>query len=85
MSDAIGDGDVSTPSLPFLIGLVQQERDKQRAHFDSLDGKAGITLGFAGLLVTLAPGLPLGYTVLVVVAASAAAALSGAFEERVAR
>lgn len=47
------------PSLELLLTLVQQERDKQLAHLDTLDGKAGVTLGFAGLLVTLAPDVPL--------------------------
>lgn len=40
---------------------MQQERDKQLAHLDALDGKAGIVLGFAGLLITLAPDVPLGF------------------------
>lgn len=67
---------VDLPSLDLLFDLVQSERDKQRAHFDSLDGKAGIVLGFTGLLVTLAPELPIGYVVLVVLAALFSAGLS---------
>jgi hypothetical protein len=43
------------PSLDLLLELVQAERDKQLGHFDALDNKAGIILGFAGLLITLAP------------------------------
>lgn len=46
---------VELPSLNLLLDLVQSERDKQRAHFDSLGGKAGIILGFTGLIITLAP------------------------------
>jgi hypothetical protein len=30
------------PSLELLLELVQSERDKQLAHFDALDSKAGI-------------------------------------------
>lgn len=69
-------GEVDLPSLDLLFSLVQSERDKQRAHFDSLDGKAGIVLGFTGLLVTLAPELPIGYLILVVLAAFASTGLS---------
>ena len=37
------------PSLNLLLELVQSERDKQLAHFDALDNKAGIVLAFSGL------------------------------------
>lgn len=47
------------PSLDLLLGLVQAERDKQLAPFDALDNKAGIVLGFGGLLTTLAPDVPI--------------------------
>jgi hypothetical protein len=67
---------VELPSLNLLLDLVQSERDKQRAHFDSLDGKAGIILGFTGLIITLAPELPIGYVILVVLAALATAGLA---------
>lgn len=67
---------IDLPSLDLLFDLVQSERDKQRAHFDSLDGKAGIVLGFTGLLVTLAPDLPIGYVMLVVLSALISAGLS---------
>lgn len=43
------------PSLDLLLELVQAERDKQLGHLDALDSKAGIVLGFAGLLITLSP------------------------------
>lgn len=49
------------PSLDLLLELVQRERDKQLAHLDALDNKAGIVLGFAGLLITLAPDVPVGF------------------------
>lgn len=47
------------PSAPLLLELIQQEREKQRAHFDALDNKAGLVVGFAALLVTLLPDLVL--------------------------
>lgn len=41
------------PSLTLLLDLSQGEREKQLAHFDALDAKAGIVLGFAGVLIAL--------------------------------
>ena len=38
--------------------VVLTERDHQLQHFDALDQKAGIVLGFAGALVALAPARP---------------------------
>lgn len=46
------------PSLDLLLQLVQAERNKQLQHFDALDAKAGIIIGFAGVLVALAAGEP---------------------------
>ena len=51
-------------SLDFLLELVQSERDKQLAHFEALDNKAGIVLAFSGLLITLAPDVPMVFRVL---------------------
>ena len=42
-------------SLPVLRDEVRFERDAQLRHFDGLDSKAGIILGFAGALAALAP------------------------------
>lgn len=42
------------PSLDLPLELVQVERDKRLGHFDALDGKAGIVLGFSGSLITSA-------------------------------
>lgn len=64
------------PSLDILLELVQSERDKQLAHFDALDNKAGIVLAFSGLLITLAPDIPMVLRVVGVVAAVASSALS---------
>ena len=43
------------PSLGPILEEVRHERDGQLRHFDALDQKAGILLGFAGALVALAP------------------------------
>jgi hypothetical protein len=40
-------------SLDLLIEINQSERDAQLSHFDSLDTKAGLVLGFAGVLIGL--------------------------------
>lgn len=39
-----------------LTSEVQEQLDSQLSHFESLDAKAGVLLGFAGLFVALAPG-----------------------------
>lgn len=61
------------PSLELLLDLVRDERSKQIAHFDVLDNKAGLVLGFAGLLITLAPDVPLPLLVSALVAAGTSA------------
>jgi hypothetical protein len=43
-------------SLDIVFEELRTERDQQLHHFDALDQKAGIVLGFAGALVALAPG-----------------------------
>jgi hypothetical protein len=43
------------PSLDAILEEVRSERQAQLRHFDALDAKAGIILGFAGALVALAP------------------------------
>ncbi|HEY8115407.1 MAG TPA: hypothetical protein VIH70_03240 [Actinomycetota bacterium] len=42
-------------SLDLILEEVRSERDLQLSHFDAIDTKAGIVLGFAGALVALAP------------------------------
>jgi hypothetical protein len=42
-------------SLDPILEEVRSERAGQLRHFEALDGKAGIILGFAGALVALAP------------------------------
>ena len=42
-------------SLDLVLQEVRSERDLQLSHFDAIDTKAGILLGFAGALVALTP------------------------------
>jgi len=42
-------------SLDVVLDEVRDERAAQLRHFESLDAKAGIVLGFAGAITTLAP------------------------------
>lgn len=43
------------PTLDILEDVVRREYDAQERRADSLDTKAGLVLGFAGLLVSLTP------------------------------
>ncbi len=66
-------------SLDLLLEHVREERQHQLQHFDALDGKAGILLGFAGAIVALAPTgdaitLGIGRLLAIISAASALAA-----------
>ena len=45
-------------SRELLLALLLAERDKQLVHFEGLDTKAGLLLGVAGVVTTLAPGVP---------------------------
>jgi hypothetical protein len=44
------------PSLHLIAARVDAQLDLQIRHFESLDNKAGIVLGFAGVLVAVAGG-----------------------------
>lgn len=46
----------ATRSLDILVEHVQGVRAQQLQHFDALDSKAGILLGFAGAIIALSPG-----------------------------
>jgi hypothetical protein len=41
------------PSLELILGGFEREQDRQLAHFDALDTKAGVVLGFAGVMAAL--------------------------------
>ena len=50
-------------SLGLVKEIVRDERAAQLTHFDALDTKAGVILGFAGALVALSPSgrsIPVG-------------------------
>jgi len=44
-----------TRSLEVVEEVVRRERDAQLKHWDALDAKAGVMLGFAGAVAALAP------------------------------
>jgi hypothetical protein len=44
------------PSLELIHASFERERDRDLAHFDALDTKAGVIVGFAGVLVTIQRG-----------------------------
>jgi hypothetical protein len=68
----------SMPSLDLLLQTAIQERDKQIAHFDALDTKAGVLLAFDGVLIALSHGIRLAFQLpgIALAAASAVAALA---------
>ncbi|MCA1831775.1 MAG: hypothetical protein ABR548_14460 [Actinomycetota bacterium] len=41
------------PSIDIIAAQVAAERERQARHFEALDSKAGIIIGFAGILVAL--------------------------------
>jgi hypothetical protein len=46
-------GQPALPSLSIVINQVASERETTSAHAESLDTKAGVVLGFTGILVGL--------------------------------
>jgi hypothetical protein len=52
---------------------MMQERDKQLAHFDGLDAKAGILLAFNGVLIVVSHGIRLAFLLPGITLASASA------------
>jgi hypothetical protein len=62
------------PSLDLIAEEVHSEREGQLRHFDALDAKAGVVLGFAAVLVPLATS----DSVLIVICRLIAAASGGA-------
>lgn len=47
----------SLPSLELVLEIARAERTLLANHFDSLDTKAGVVLGSAGVLIALSPDL----------------------------
>lgn len=52
---AVAMPDPRLPSLDLVLAEARSERQTQLSHFEALDAKAGVVLGFAGVLVALAP------------------------------
>jgi len=65
-------------SLDLLLDAVRQERAAQLSHFDALDSKAGIVLGFAAALVALSSDVSRSFRNVGVIVLSLAALLSAA-------
>lgn len=61
------------PSLDLLLQIALQERNNQIAHFDALDTKAGIILGFNGVLIALSGGVRFEFELAAISIASASA------------
>jgi hypothetical protein len=64
------------PSMDLLLQVAMQERDKQLAHFDALDTKAGVLLAFDGVLIVVAHGIEIQFLVPGIILAAASAVAS---------
>lgn len=64
------------PSLDLLLQTVMAERDKQLAHFDALDTKAGVLLAFDGVLIAFQRSIRAEFQVPGIVLAAASASLA---------
>jgi hypothetical protein len=64
------------PSMDLLLQLAIREREKQLAHFDALDTKAGVLLAFDGVLVAVSHGIRVGFLVPGIIAAATSAAFA---------
>jgi hypothetical protein len=63
----------SLPSLDLMLQIIMLERDKQLAHFDGLDAKAGVLLAFDGVLIVVSHGIRLAFVLPGIILASASA------------
>lgn len=71
---------MSLPSLDLLYDLTMAEYNRQREHFDAMDSKAGLVLGFAGTLIALAPDVgAVGRAAALWLSAAAAVCAAAAF------
>lgn len=68
---------VRLPSVGLVLDALQAELDRRRQHFESLDTKSGLILGFSGVLLSLPKDVPFGFLAAgsVLVAAAAVASL----------
>ncbi|MDQ3663723.1 MAG: hypothetical protein M3353_03565 [Actinomycetota bacterium] len=46
------------PSIEVVLDRLLSEREAQLTHFEALDAKAGLLLGFSGVLIALVPDIP---------------------------
>jgi hypothetical protein len=74
--------DTRLPSLDLVLEEVRREREAQLRHFDALDAKAGVVLGFAGLVTIAAPQLNALLTIARLTAAASALSALLAFWPR---
>jgi hypothetical protein len=64
------------PSLDLVLDVLRAGREERRGHFDALDQKAGLAIGFAGVLVTLSNDISEPWRALGVVASVVSAGLA---------
>lgn len=64
------------PSLGLVLGVLRAGREERRGHFEALDEKAGLVIGFAGVLVTLSNDISEPWRALGVVASVVSAGLA---------
>lgn len=64
------------PSRSLVLDILRAERSERRGHADALDQKAGLALGFAGVLVTLSNDIGEPWRVLGAIASMTSAALA---------
>ncbi len=64
------------PSLGLILDTFERERDRQLSHFDAVDTKAGVVLGFAGVIAALATNAPSWLRVSSLLASIVAASLA---------
>jgi len=71
------------PSIELIHEMYERERDRDAGHFESIDTKSGLVMGFAGIVVTLNRDGVTALGSLGLVAATVAAGLAlGAFWPR---
>jgi len=66
------------PSLNLILETSELERDRQVGHFDSLDTKSGVVLGFSGVVAAVAFNAAQPFRGFAYLASLAAAALATA-------
>ena len=64
------------PSLGLILDTFERERDRQLNHFDAIDTKAGVALGFAGVVAALSAASPSGLRTTSVLASLVAASFA---------